>query len=87
LSECHSSGILNAEYNNPQIWSVNLNSNLDRTRLGVEIIAYRIQWFSGGWSDWYVKGINDIDWVTNGNSQRRVWSCFEDNTHDYIYCK
>ena len=30
-----------------------------------EILRYKIQWFSGGWSDWYTKGKDDLDWKTN----------------------
>jgi len=47
-----------------------------------EIVMYRIQWFSGGWSPWYVPGLNDVDWKLNGS--RRVWCYFEDHNHEYI---
>lgn len=52
-----------------------------------EILRYRIQWFSGGWSDWYIPGQNDIDWLTNlDGTKRRVWSYFDDHTHEYEVC-
>jgi len=52
-----------------------------------EILKYRIQWFSGGWSDWYTPGTNDIDWKTNlDGTQRRVWSYFDDHYHQYLRC-
>ncbi|MBM3228999.1 PKD domain-containing protein, partial [Candidatus Parvarchaeota archaeon] len=52
-----------------------------------EILKYRIQWFSGGWSDWYTPGQNDIDWkVNNDGSQRRVWGYFADHTHEIVKC-
>ena len=48
-----------------------------------EILRYRIQWFSGGWSDWYTKGEDDLDWKTNyDGTKRRVWSYFTDHTHE-----
>lgn len=51
-----------------------------------EIVAYKIQWFNGAWSDWFVKGINDIDWKLNElwNGIRRVWAYFKDHVHSYI---
>ena len=48
-----------------------------------EILRYKIQWFSGGWSDWYTKGKDDLDWKTNyDGTKRRVWSYFTDHTHE-----
>jgi hypothetical protein len=65
-----------------------LDSNIDWTIKCGDIIAYKLQWFSGGWSDWFVPGVNDMDpKVNNGNGQRRMWSYFEDHTHSYIICK
>ncbi|KAH3826694.1 hypothetical protein DPMN_128604 [Dreissena polymorpha] len=65
---------------------------------GGRIIAYKIQWFSGGWSGWYAPGLNDLDTkcivnsmaVTNcvkANSLRRRWSYFYDHNHEFIICK
>ncbi|KAK3579770.1 hypothetical protein CHS0354_018206 [Potamilus streckersoni] len=31
-------------------WPAGLNLNVDQVILGVRIVAYKIQWFSGGWS-------------------------------------
>ncbi len=30
-----------------------------------DIIKYRIKWFSGGWSEWFTTGVDDIDWKDN----------------------
>ncbi|MCX6751592.1 MAG: peptidoglycan-binding protein [Candidatus Nomurabacteria bacterium] len=52
-----------------------------------EIIKYRIQWSNGGWSDWYVPGVNDQDSKNNlDGTARRIWSYFDDHTHEYIKC-
>ncbi|CAF2105780.1 unnamed protein product [Rotaria magnacalcarata] len=65
-----------------------IDSNIDWAIKCGDIIAYKIQWFSGGWSGWYVPGVNDMDTkVNNGNGLRRMWSYFYDHTHSYIICK
>lgn len=64
-------------------WKANLSLHTDLLILGEEIIAYKIQWFDGTWSDWYVPGMNDVDWV---DPNRRVWSYFYDHTHAYLSC-
>src|SRR3989338_7711531 len=52
-----------------------------------EILKYRIRWFNGSWSAWYVPGQNDIDWKTNTDgSKRRVWAYFDDHVHEYEKC-
>ena len=52
-----------------------------------EILRYRIEWFGGSWSDWYVPGQGDVDNKTNlDGTQRRVWSYFDDHTHEYEKC-
>lgn len=52
-----------------------------------EILKYRIQWFNGIWSDWYVPGVGDQDWNNNlDGTARRIWSYFDDHTHEYITC-
>ncbi|MFH1311055.1 MAG: hypothetical protein ABIH65_01480 [Nanoarchaeota archaeon] len=52
-----------------------------------EIIRYRIQWFSGGWSEWYTPGVDDIDWKLNDDgTKRRVWGYFGDHTHEIETC-
>ncbi|MEK7465583.1 MAG: peptidoglycan-binding protein [Patescibacteria group bacterium] len=57
------------------------------TILHPEIVRYRIRWFSGGWSDWYTPGVNDVDWKVNDNgTQRRVWAYFGDHEHEFEQC-
>jgi len=52
-----------------------------------EIMRYRIQWFSGAWSPWYVPGVGDEDWNTNlDGTKRRVWSYFDDHNHEFEVC-
>ncbi|PIW96034.1 hypothetical protein COZ84_00350, partial [Candidatus Kuenenbacteria bacterium CG_4_8_14_3_um_filter_39_15] len=52
-----------------------------------EIMKYRIRWFNGSWSAWYIPGQNDIDWKTNlDGSKRRVWAYFDDHVHEYEKC-
>ncbi len=52
-----------------------------------EVLNYRIQWFSGTWSEWYTPGVNDLDWKTNPDgSYRLVWAYFGDHTHEYQKC-
>ncbi|KAH3751751.1 hypothetical protein DPMN_186320 [Dreissena polymorpha] len=65
---------------------------------GGKIIAYKIKWFNGIWSNWFVSGINDLDIKFNlgpsgrcpamkANTMRRFWSYFYDHNHQYIICK
>jgi hypothetical protein len=65
---------------------------------GGRIAAYKIQWFNGRWSGWYVPGVNDMDTKFNiyprkcslsyrAKSMRRIWSYFYDHTHKFIICK
>ena len=79
-------------------WHANYNRRADEIILRGTIIAYKIKWFSGPWSGWYVPGHNDIDVKFNRrakrcsipiyvNSLRRMWSYFYDHTHKYIICK
>ncbi|KAK3608292.1 hypothetical protein CHS0354_030742 [Potamilus streckersoni] len=79
-------------------WAAGLNINVDQVILNGSIVAYKIQWFSGLWSGWYVPGVNDIDGKYNPsnstcsvpyneNTIRRVWAYFYDHTHSYIICK
>ncbi|CAF1034051.1 unnamed protein product [Didymodactylos carnosus] len=65
-----------------------LDLNVDWVLKCGNIVAYKLQWFSGGWSDWYVPGVNDMDdKVNDGNVLRRMWSYFDDHTHTFIICK
>lgn len=78
-------------------WKASLDTRVDNIILSGKIITYQIMWQNGTWTDWYVPGINDIDWLFNendedcdipivANSMRRVWSYFYDHTHRYILC-
>ncbi|XP_041346991.1 uncharacterized protein LOC121366720 [Gigantopelta aegis] len=78
-------------------WPAGLYPFVDQLVKGGRIIAYKIRWFSGSWSGWYVPGVNDIDGKFNPssrscslpylrNSMRRMWSYFYDHTHKYIIC-
>ena len=64
-----------------------------------EIPVYRIRWFNGRWSNYFVTGYNDLDHKVNRhktfycsgrpiyyNSVRRLWSYFYDHTHQFLYC-
>lgn len=69
-------------------WGRGLSLDVDRAIKGGRIVAYKIQWFSGGWSSWFVPGVNDIDVKFNigPNTLRRMWSYFYDHTHSYVIC-
>lgn len=64
-----------------------LDINLDFKMFGGRIVAYKIQWYNGSWSEWYVPGYNDIDWKAQNNRIRRVWSYFSDHSFKIILCK
>ena len=70
-------------------WAKGLNTEIDQNILKGNVIAYKIQWSSGNWSNWYVTGINDLDvkFNTNTGDMRRMWSYFTDHKHLYIICK
>lgn len=63
------------------------------------IIAYKIFWFGGGTSGWYVPGLNDLGPIYNptgivncglpyhNNTMRRRWAMFNDHKHEFIICK
>ena len=79
-------------------WPAGLNLNVDQIVLHGDIVAFKIRWFSGAWSGWYVPGVNDIDGKFNtasrrcsipyrANTMRRTWSYFYDHTHTYILCR
>jgi len=82
----------NATYNHG--WHQGLSQNIDNQILGGDIKTYRIRWFNGSWSGWFVPGVNDLDWKVNtnnngaiNNTARLVWSYFYDHAHQYIICK
>lgn len=60
-----------------------LNLNLDK-KFGCKIIAYKIQWFSGDWSPWFVPGVNDL-YKKEGEPLRRFWACFNDHSFEILY--
>lgn len=60
-----------------------LNLDLDR-KFGCKIIAYKIQWFSGDWSSWFVPGVNDL-YKKEGEPLRRFWACFNDHNFEILY--
>lgn len=77
-------------------WHLGLSRQIDQQLLGGQIVAYKIRWFNGKWSGWYIPGVNDIDhkFNTGGadhrikqNTMRRMWSYFCDHEHKYIIIK
>ena len=80
-------------------WPANLNRRVDEIILNGTIIAYKIRWFNGQWSVWFVPGMNDIGRKFNpwpwpscpvpykAKSLRRRWASFYDHVHYYIICK
>ena len=85
-------------------WHEDLDVMAAEEILGNEcrIIAFKLQWFSGSWSDWFVVGVNDIDikfnkygrtcyegklrTVVSRDSIRRWWPYFYDHNYKYIKC-
>ena len=70
-------------------WKAGLGFFVDQALLKGKIIAYKIRWFNGSWSGWFVPGINDIDHKFNtvNKTMRRMWSYFFDHSHLYIICQ
>lgn len=70
-------------------WVAGLSLEADQTIKGGNIVAFKLQWSTGAWSDWFVVGVNDIDWKynTGNNTMRRAWSYFYDHNHKYIICR
>jgi hypothetical protein len=70
---------------NDQEWvDSSLNVDLDQKKLRCKIIAYRIQYFSGSWSEWYAPGVNDL-YKKPGETLRRSWATFNDHSFEIIY--
>lgn len=86
-SSCTQVGPMSPSYD--ARWYKGLSLSVDQTILGGKIVAFKLQWFNGTWSDWYVPGVNDIDgkYNTGSNSMRRMWSYFSDHNYTYIICK
>ncbi|MBL8679413.1 MAG: hypothetical protein JNK05_09625 [Myxococcales bacterium] len=77
-----------------QRWAAGLSLDAD-SELFVErgqrqwnVTAYRLRWFNGAWSGWYVAGVNDLDHKFNpgNNTMRRMWSYFADHEHQALAC-
>jgi hypothetical protein len=70
---------------NDQEWvDSSLNVDLDQKKLGCKIVAYRIQYSSGSWSEWYAPGVNDL-YKKPGETLRRSWATFNDHSFEIIY--
>ncbi len=41
-----------------------------------ELLMYRVKWFKGGWSRWFIPGVNDDDSKVKGH---RMWRYFSDH--------
>jgi len=69
-------------------WKQGLSTEVDRTVTGCNIVAHKLQWGTGSWTDWYVVGVNDIDpkYNTSNGALRRMWAYFYDHKHLYIKC-
>jgi hypothetical protein len=61
-----------------------LNLSLDQKKWGCKIVAYRIRWFNGNWSSWFVPGVNDL-YKKSFEPLRRFWACFNDHAFEIIY--
>ena len=59
-----------------------LDLTIDNQIFGKDIFAYRIQWFSGSWSIWYIPEVNDLEPQFPGS---RFWRYFDDHTHRYVF--
>ncbi len=78
-----------------QRWTSGLSLDVDgelfveRGQRQWNVQAYRIQWFNGTWSGWYVAGVNDLDHKYNPgpNTMRRMWSYFADHAHQTLACR
>ena len=46
-----------------------------------KILIYRVKWFNGGWSRWFVPGVNDADAKFKGEL---MWRYFQDHDSQYI---
>ncbi len=70
-------------------WYLGLNTEHDNKVLSGDVVAYKIRWSNGAWTNWYVTGVNDIDIKYNpsNNTMRRMWSYFTDCQHIYIICR
>lgn len=58
-----------------------INQGLDTSKYP-DVLMYRIRWFSGSWSGWFVPGFNDRE--KGKGRDIRHWGCFADHTHEII---
>jgi hypothetical protein len=74
-----------------------LDRRADEIIYGGHIAAYRILWYTGQWSEWFVPGFNDLDAKFNmyamscampfpANGLRRTWAYFNDHYHTVVIC-
>ena len=47
-----------------------------------EVVMYRIRWFNGQWSGWFMPGFNDRE--TGKGRHIRYWACFNDHEHEVV---
>jgi len=47
-----------------------------------ELLMYRIQWFDGQWSGWFVPGFNDRE--QGKGRDIRLWACFNDHAFEIV---
>jgi hypothetical protein len=47
-----------------------------------EILLYKLRWFNGNWSAWFVPGFNDQ--VKNDPRNIRFWACFNDHQYEVV---
>lgn len=55
----------------PADWYVNRDPDAHQ-----ELLVYRVKWFKGGWSRWFIPGVNDDDMKVKGH---RMWRYFADH--------
>ena len=72
---------------NDQRWNQGLSLEVDNQILGGNIVAFKIRYQSGEWSEWFVPGVNDISKDVQTGKLQRIWSRFVDCEHRYLICK
>ena len=71
--------VSSANANRKQYWR-----DLKDVNANQEILMYRIKWFKGGWSPWFVPGHNDTNKASPG---KRNWNFFYDHQHEIVTIK
>ena len=54
------------------------------SQFGCDIVEYKLKSFAGHWSDIYLPGVNDTQYVDG--IYRNMWAYFTDHTHWLRYC-